>query len=141
MTTEMIEKRNLLRTISNAAIEAAKDMDINPDEYKVNDLIMSFAYNPNKSYTFNTFMGWKFEGFTVKKGAKAYLLWGQPINKTRIDKLTGQTTQGSDDDQEAPFFPLAYLFRNDQVSKPEPKARIKHTKQETPVHDSIDIDI
>lgn len=127
MSEDMIEKRNILRTISNAAIQAAEALNLNPNEHKVNDLLMMFAYNPYKTHTFNTFMGWKYEGYTVKKGAKAFLLWGQPINKTRTDKTTGEIIQGNDDDKEASFFPLAYLFRDDQVSKIETR-----TKKEPP---------
>jgi len=127
MNDQMIEKRKVLRTLSNAAIQAAKDLNLDPDKYKVNDLLMMFVYNPNTSYTFNTFMGWKYEGYTVKKGVKAYLLWGQPINKTRTDKTTGEIIPGNDDDLEAAFFPLAYLFRDDQVNRIE--ARTKQTKQ------------
>jgi len=138
MTQDMIEKRKLLRTISNAAIQAAKDFNINIDECKVNDLLMSFAYNANKKHIFNTFMGWKFEGYTVKKGTKAYLLWGQPINKTKIDKATGEIKQGNDDDQEPPYFPLAYLFRDDQVHKVEQKQLIQPKAQHI---DAIDINV
>lgn len=129
MTEQMIEKRNILRTVSNAAIEAAKALNINPDEYKVNDLIMLFAYNPKGKFNFDSFMGWKLKGYTVKRGAKAYLLWGQPLNKTRVNKATGEEIQGNDDESEAPFFPLAYLFRDDQVTKPD-TTKNRQAKQE-----------
>jgi hypothetical protein len=132
MTEQMIEKRNILRTISNAAIEAAKSLNINPDEYKVNDLIMLFVYNPKDKYIFDSFLGWKLKGYTVKRGAKAYLLWGQPLNKTRVNKATGQEIQGNDDDHEAPFFPLAYLFRDDQVRKPDTTKNKAHKHENKP---------
>jgi hypothetical protein len=141
MTEEMIAKRNTLRTISNAAIEAAKQMNINPQEYKVNDLIMLFAYNPDKKHTFNTFMGWKSQGYTIIKGSKAYILWGQPINKTRVNKSTGEIKQGSDDDSEAPFFPIAYLFRDDQISKPEPRQPRAEKAKPLPLAESEPINI
>jgi hypothetical protein len=142
MNDQIIEKRNLLRTLSNAAIQAAEDLNLDPNQFKVNDLLMMFVYNPNTLHTFNTFMGWKYEGYTVKKGVKAYLLWGQPINKTRTDKTTGETIQGNDDDQEPAYFPLAYLFREDQVSKIE--ARTKQTKQlptKQPTPEPFDINV
>lgn len=139
MTEEMIEKRKLLRTLSNASIQAAEDLNLNPKEYKVNDLLMHFIYNADKTHQFNTFMGWKANGYIVKKGAKALLLWGQPLNRDRQDKTTGQIIESNEDESGSPFFPIAYLFRDDQVSKPEPrKPKQQPTQQPT---QTADIDL
>lgn len=142
MIQEMIDKRKALRTLSNAAIQAAEDIGINPDKYKVNDLLMLLIYNPQQTHTYSTFIGWKLQGHTIIKGSKAYMLWGQPINRTRTDKATGKTIQGNDDNTEAPFFPLAYLFRDDQTIKietrePRPETTKEPSKQQAPIN--IDI--
>jgi hypothetical protein len=59
--------------------------------------------------TFNTFKGWRKEGKQVKKGEKAFFIWGRPRN---IDKKE-PVKEGEKDEFE--FFPLAYLFSSEQV--------------------------
>jgi hypothetical protein len=53
---------------------------------------------------------WQDEGFQVKKGSKALLLWGEPVR--RKDK---EPTEPAEDDFS--FFPVAYVFSNLQVEK------------------------
>jgi hypothetical protein len=145
MTEQMTEKRKLLRTISNAALQSAETFNIDTDSCKVNDLIMLFAYNPDKKHRFNSFMGWKYEGYTVKKGAKAYLVWGQPLNRDRVDKVTGQAIDNNrDNETDPPFFPVSFLFRDDQVHKIEAgtkkAGKDNKAKQTTEITETIDID-
>lgn len=71
---------------------------------------------------FNTFNQWKEQGFTIKKGSKAFLFWGQP-------RKIQQTPEGSDEPEEFKYWPICYLFADTQVFKkgeaeepqPEPK--------------------
>ncbi|MDF1546413.1 MAG: ArdC-like ssDNA-binding domain-containing protein [Bacteroidales bacterium] len=142
MNAIILEKRKALQTLSHAAQEAAKDEGINPEEYKVNELLMMLIYNPDNEYTFNSFFGWKREGYTIKKGSKAYVIWGQPINRTRQDQQGNTKESTEDQESEPPFFPLAYLFRSDQVLKPIklPKSDKKKIKMEVD-QPSISIDL
>jgi len=57
--------------------------------------------------TLNSYRRWKELGFQVKKGSKALLMWGEPV-----DKKNKEQQQEEDKD---PFFPLAYVFSNLQV--------------------------
>lgn len=59
---------------------------------------------------FRTFWQWKDEGYTIRKGAKAYLIWGQP-------RKSEQVPEGSTEPEEYNYWPLCYLFANTQVFK------------------------
>lgn len=60
---------------------------------------------------FRTFWQWKDDGYTIQKGAKSFLIWGQPRKGSQI-------AEGSDEPEEFKFWPLCYLFANTQVFKP-----------------------
>jgi len=116
------EKRKVLQTLSSTAVELAEDKGIEPTEHTINELIMMLIYNPENEHNFKSFAGWKKEGYTIKKGSKAYMLWGQPINIENKEK----TEENNEDNS---FFPIAYVFRNDQAIKPIKRTR---PKKETP---------
>lgn len=63
---------------------------------------------------FKTFWQWKEEGATVRKGEKAFLIWGQP-------RQGSQVPEGANEPEEYKYWPLCYLFANTQVYKPEAK--------------------
>lgn len=52
---------------------------------------------------------WKEEGFQVKKGSKALLMWGEPKAYRKNEE------QQQTEEKEEQFFPLAYVFSNLQV--------------------------
>lgn len=67
--------------------------------------------DPNIS-EFRTFWQWKDDGYTIAKGAKAYLIWGQP-------RKGAQIPEGSTEEEEYKYWPICYLFANTQVFKPD----------------------
>lgn len=69
--------------------------------------------NPDIS-EFNTFKQWKEQGYTIKKGSKAYLFWGQP-------RTVSQVPEGGEEPEEFKYWPLCYLFSDEQVTKPKTK--------------------
>ena len=80
-------------------------------------------YYACKGYTnLKTFKEWKEAGYIVRKGEKALLIWGMPITskleKQRIEQLK---KQGKEKEAKAKedFFPLCYLFAENQVHKLE----------------------
>ena len=60
---------------------------------------------------FRTFWQWKDDGYTIQKGAKAFLIWGQP-------RQGSQVAEGSEEPEDYKYWPLCYLFANTQVYKP-----------------------
>ncbi len=75
---------------------------------------------------FKTFQQWKAEGATVRKGEKAYLIWGQP-------RRGEQVPEGSNEPEEYKYWPMCYLFANTQVITAEQMKdhREKVSKPET----------
>ncbi len=59
---------------------------------------------------FNTFNQWKELGYTINKGSKAFVIWGQPRKAT-------QAPEGNEEPEEFKYWPLCYLFSNTQVFK------------------------
>jgi len=127
------EKRKVLQTLSHTAKELAESEGLTVKEYNVNDLIMNFIYNPDKEFVFKSFQSWKKEGYTIKKGSKAYLLWGQPINRAKTNE-SGEVINEENINEDTPFFPLAYIFRNDQAIKP---IKTKQKKPPQPVPEPV----
>ena len=63
---------------------------------------------------FNTFNQWKDQGYTIKKGSKAFLFWGQP-------RKVSQVPEGSTEPEEFKYWPICYLFADTQVFKVTPE--------------------
>lgn len=73
-------------------------------------------YDTEGAEEFNTFKQWKEQGATIKKGSKAFLVWGQPIGKQRAQEAQ-QKGQEAPEEDEYRFFPICYLFSDKQVIK------------------------
>jgi hypothetical protein len=132
ITEEMKLKRAALQELSNTAIDRAFEDDLDTTFFTVNMLLMKYFYNPKDEYEFDTFNGWKKKGYIINKGAKATLIWGQPLKNKKGEE--SEPEQEEAEPKEGPknkFFPLAYLFRNDQVKKIEHEAFKPKKKAET----------
>jgi len=114
-----IEKRKQLIELSKEARQLMES-----GEYEtVNEALTDLYRQQNKNIKeFNTFNQWKGSGHIVKKGAKAFLVWGQPRTAT-------QTPEGSQEPEEFKYWPLCYLFANTQVIKPGTEKAEKPVKQ------------
>lgn len=79
----------------------------------VNEGLRETYEEANEEITeFNTFNQWKEQGYTIKKGSKAFLFWGQP-------RQVSQVPEGSTEPEEFKYWPICYLFANTQVHKPD----------------------
>ncbi len=67
-------------------------------------------YSNGKPLKFNTFKQWKEKGFSVKKGEKAFLVWGTP-RQVPVDP------EADAESEEFKFWPVCYLFSEKQVQK------------------------
>ncbi len=109
----------------------------------INDALIETVYRDGKNQEFKSYREWKKEGYQVRKGEKAYLLWGKPKEhnpfKTEPEqKITGNVTPEEHD----PFYPVAFVFSNAQVNPKEIQlepevntavnelANIRHKKQD-----------
>ncbi len=102
----MIDKRNALKELS----KAASTLMLEGKAASINDGL-ALIYNIQGHTEIKSFRSWFKDGFVVKKGEKALLLWGEPL------KVVKQEKQKDDEKDDYKFFPLAFVFSNLQVSK------------------------
>ena len=102
--TPIQEKREQLKALSNKLKEGMEEGQ------KLNDLIVEHYKEENPEIEeFNTYNGWRKDGYQVKKGESAFLVWGRPK-----DIQEGEKAEATDEDNET-FFPVAFIFSNQQV--------------------------
>ena len=110
-------KRQQLKTLSQSLV-ARREMGeyMGNEDDTVNGLLR--FYYACKGYT--NLKEWKKEGFTVRKGEKALLIWGMPVaSKAERERIEELKKQGREEDAKEDFFPLCYLFAESQVHKLE----------------------
>lgn len=124
MTEKMLKKREYLRGLSKTAETMAEGTDY--EEETVNNKLMKFIYNPTGALEFRSFKKWKEQKFTVRKGQKAFLLWGQPLENDKNSKDKDKKKESATDEEDnTKFFPVAYVFSSDQVHKIKKKEPAK----------------
>ncbi|MDA3867757.1 MAG: ArdC family protein [Salinivirgaceae bacterium] len=135
---QYIEKRKQLIALSvvmRQLIEVGKVESVNEGLKE-----MYIDENPDIN-EFKTFRQWKEEGATVRKGEKAFVIWGQP-------RKAEQTTDESEESEEYKYWPICYLFANTQVVTAEqmkehrekanrPKSAAMQPRQLEPIDDII----
>lgn len=112
------KKRESREKLIQFSIAAKQLRDLEGLDLTVNETLLTMIYETNGATEFNTFNQWKKLGYTIIKGSKAFLIWGQPIKGKKEDaekKKEGEETDGYE------FFPICYLFSNKQVFKQEEK--------------------
>ncbi len=117
------ETRNQLIQVSNIAKKLRETEGL---EMTINEILLKIIYDTKGCTEFNTFNQWKQKGYTIIKGSKAFLIWGQPINKQKDDQ---QGKQNEEDEDEFKYFPLCYLFSDKQVYKKEQQLQEKTTNE------------
>lgn len=115
--TSIQQKREILKDYSSRAKaikeELLKKCNTAEEEQAiesmtVNQLIVEHIYKDEENKKFNTFKGWIKDGFSVRKGQKAFLLWGRK-------KQTVEKPNGEEKTEELEFFPITFVFSNKQV--------------------------
>lgn len=99
--------KNLCNTLQAAAKAAGK-------EETPNELLREY-YAQAGHTELKTFEEWKQAGFYIRKGEKAILLWGHP-KPSRQAKEAAKQAGKPEEEAENDFYPLAYLFSNQQVA-------------------------
>ena len=104
------QKRELLKELSAPFKILIKEGAIST----INSALIE-SYTNETHQVFKSYRGWLAEGYQVKKGEKAFLIWGSP-QKLKPKKEPTQATQG-DTEKDSEFFPLAFVFSNAQVEE------------------------
>lgn len=104
-------KRSVLCKLTAKARAIQEEMEAQGINFipRVNSILLKL-YSNEPDIRFLTFKTWEKEGYSVKKGAKAYCVWSKPILEK--DKKTGDPVEGSEE-----FYGLAFLFSSKQVEK------------------------
>jgi len=106
---QYMENRKKLIALSQVIRLAVKDGIYDT----VNEGLREMYEESNEEISdFNTFNQWKEQGYTIKKGSKAFLFWGQP-------RKISQVPEGSSEPEEFKYWPICYLFADTQVFKAE----------------------
>lgn len=112
-------RRKALITLSRQAREM-RDSNEELADLTINDIVLEHFYTDEENFEFKLLRDWNKAGFQVKKGARAFTIWGKKRKGTKAAEQEGG------EDQEYKFFPLAYLFSNAQVEqKQRPAAKLK----------------
>ena len=110
MTDEMKQKRQHLAELSR--VIKMKIQQGVTSAANVNEGLIEF-YSEGEDLEFNTFFEWKKLGYSIKKGSKAFLVWGKP---RKIPVINTEKDSDQEED-EFKFWPVAYLFSEKQVEK------------------------
>ena len=104
-------RRQALKNLCNTLQAAAKAAGM---EESPNELLREY-YAQAGHTELKTFEEWKQAGFYIRKGEKAILLWGHP-KPSRQAKEAAKQAGKPEEEAENDFYPLAYLFSNQQVA-------------------------
>jgi hypothetical protein len=131
-----LEKRAILIVMSEKARdlrkknidECMKKGDLNGalwwTSMRVNDIIAGWYREKTGANDFKTFAQWKSEGYSIRKGEHAFLLWGK---KQTAERKNPDNDNDNDDNQieghQYRFFPVAYLFSDLQVIRKEQETK------------------
>lgn len=123
------------RAIREMMIQTAKSMEHAAflEAQPLNYFILKFVYAPAEEGTteFKKFNEWKNEGYTIKKGSKAFPVWSQPTKREKKEQdgenepaptpalMENANGTGKEDStrHERERFNMCYLFSNLQVTR------------------------
>jgi DNA repair protein RadC len=109
------QARDFREKMMREAAEKGNDLEVLHWGGKlVNDIIANWYREQTGAETFKTLKRWNEEGYRVKQGEKAFLLWAKRETVFRKDEEGKQT-----ETEDYRFFPVAYLFSNLQVQPAE----------------------
>jgi len=97
----------------------------------INHIILNMIYKKKhpEINDFKKFREWKQEGATVRKGAKAFVIWGQPIGEQKRERAAARGEEYNptpeEEQSENTRFPMCYIFADTQVITKEAKEAAK----------------
>ena len=125
------EAREIRHALINRATSAAQALFL--EAQPLNYFILKYVYAPAEEGTteFKKFNEWKNEGYTIKKGSKAFPVWSQPTKREKkeqdgesepaptpalMENANGEDN-GDSTRHERERFNMCYLFSNLQVTR------------------------
>jgi len=112
-----LEARDIREGLLNNALEQKKTNLYSFFESKpLNYFIVNYVYKTKQDNIFKKFKEWKKEGATVKKGEKAFPVWGLPVGVQKVKEALKNGKNYEPTPEEKEKFPMCYIFSNNQVS-------------------------
>ena len=112
----MTDKQEQQKAKKSALIKLSKQakeiQEIEDEPRNINAILIDDFYTDSQNKEFNTFQEWIKKGQQVKKGEKAFLVWGRK-RKNNQDQPTAEPK--TEAEKQFSFYPLCYLFSNAQV--------------------------
>lgn len=97
----------------------------------INFILLNYVYDREGVTEYKTFNEWKDEGATIRKGAKATVVWGQPRKGTPSlkEEELANLTEAERLAKQYEFFPLAFLFSNLDVVRPNQRTETEEADE------------
>lgn len=112
-----IERRSMLKDLSETVKMLMDCGEI--DALTVNEALEAYYIKNTPNTIFKDFKGWKDAGYTVKKGSKAFAVWGKPrmIEKKDADNapVDKNDLKESGDKKKFKYYAIANIFGDTQV--------------------------
>jgi N-terminal domain of anti-restriction factor ArdC len=117
-------KREALKALSRELKPLRQIMETNLNDIIVGHYSHEIGQHPSD---FKTYLGWKEDGYQVKKGEKGFAVWSRPkqqrmneeYKKTNPSKSRSALPSEVLGEDEFSFYGMAYLFHVGQVEKSE----------------------
>jgi len=101
--------------------ERIKNAESSDDAYfwasmSINDIIAMWYREQTGAKVFKTFNQWREQGYSIKRGSKAFVLWGR---RQKGKDVAVKQEEAEPEFVEYKFYPITYLFSDQQVEIPE----------------------
>jgi hypothetical protein len=121
---ETVAARKLLISMSQEAqdmmelADSGVELEGFEDCEKVNDYLLVMHQQVTGCKIFKTFGEWKKAGYKVKKGSKAYRVWGSPLKaKKQGEDQQVEAEDKKDAEKTFKYWPMCCLFNENQVEQ------------------------
>ncbi|MDL2312445.1 ArdC family protein [Bacteroidales bacterium OttesenSCG-928-B11] len=114
----LLEASAAAKTIKAAFMENAKSLKqaLYYQSLPLNHYILKYVYMAEGVTEFKKFKEWKSDGATIRKGEKAFPIWGQPVGRQKENEAERKGEEYEATEEERQRFPMCYVFSNLQVS-------------------------
>ena len=115
--SRLLEASNKAKEIKEQLINNAKSENqaLFFEIQTINYYLLNYIYKTDGITEFKKFKEWKQNKATVKKGAKAYPIWGQPVGRQKEEEAKSKGENYEANEEENRRFPMCYVFSNLQV--------------------------
>jgi hypothetical protein len=101
--------------INNAEEQGNNSLALFYSLQPLNYFIINYIYKKDGNTEFKKFREWKQDGAIIKKGAKAFPIWGQPVGTQKEKSAAEKGEEYNATAEEKTRYPICYVFSNQQI--------------------------